>query len=80
MNARPETHRGDLIRQRFKKFRHGRHVLLAALGAAVGVVAVRQVATARQVQTHDAVMRAQQGRVDGEVGRAAYQLPEMQIK
>eukprot|EP00754_Rhynchopus_humris_P025725 Rhum_TRINITY_DN14962_c0_g1::Rhum_TRINITY_DN14962_c0_g1_i1::g.130528::m.130528 len=54
-----------LVRERLEVDRRRRDLLLRR------VVAVRQVATAREVQAHDAVVRLEERRVHAEVGRRA---------
>mmetsp|Transcript_16865 Transcript_16865/g.50549 ORF Transcript_16865/g.50549 Transcript_16865/m.50549 type:complete len:203 (-) Transcript_16865:511-1119(-) len=55
----------QLVRERFKEDGCCRDLLVR------GVVTMRQMAAARQVQAHHAVVRLQQCRVDGEIGGAA---------
>ena len=62
--------RVELVGQGLEVDGGGRNLL--AIG---GVVAVRQVPAAGQVQAHDAVVRVQQRRVHREIGWAAAQTP-----
>mmetsp|Transcript_25925 Transcript_25925/g.54060 ORF Transcript_25925/g.54060 Transcript_25925/m.54060 type:complete len:435 (+) Transcript_25925:409-1713(+) len=61
----------DTVGKTFKVDRSGGNGLACAFLFGVGVKSVRQVSARWQIETHDAVMRAQESRVDGKVsGRA----------
>ncbi|EJK64467.1 hypothetical protein THAOC_14793 [Thalassiosira oceanica] len=60
--------RVDLVRERLEVDRGGRDGLPRPLLLRVGVKSVRQVPAGREVESHDPVVRVEQGRVDREVG------------
>ena len=58
----------DAVRERLEVDRGGRYGLAGPLLLGVGVEAVGEVAAGGEVEPHDAVVRVEEGGVDGEVG------------